>query len=570
MSALITAVAGGNVDGELVEARRAAQELFAEQFKAGWLPKGIDTYRAADGTVLFHRVRFDAPPGSTAQKFIRPIHHDGTRWRVGEPAAPPQGKALYLLPELLKASAAQPVYVVEGEKAARALQRLGLVVTTSGGATSAPGADWSPLRGRRVRIWPDHDAPGQRYATEVADLARLVASSVEILDLTALRLPDKGDAYDWRVANPGASAADVEALPWRPAVTPTQLAAAARIPRLRTICAADIVPEPVRWLWPGRIAIGNLTLIAGDPGLGKSTLTVRLAAHVTRGTPWPVDGAPCPLASVLMVSAEDNYATTIRPRLDAAGADNSRVEIFDAVEVPDDGDHTLCLQTHQKSIALFLDEHPDVRLIIIDPISSFLGQVDSHKNTDVRGLLHPLGQLASKYRVAIVAVSHLNKGGVGAGSALYRVSGSLAFVAAARASFLVTKDKADPDRRLVLPAKNNLGPDSGGVAYRITLDSNEISRVEWEEQAVTLSADQALSPGSGDDGEFHDVSTWIREMLSGGPLPARQMQLEAENLGIHWRKAQRAMKAAGVESVREGFGRDARYIWRFKGGRKPG
>jgi len=542
--------------------------LFADKLAAGWVPRGLDTYRAADGAVLFHRVRFDAPPGSAAEKFIRPIHNDGACWRIGEPPAPPQGKALFMLPELLRADPLEWVYVVEGEKAARALLKLGLVVTTSGGATSAGGADWSPLRGRRVRIWPDHDAAGARYAGEVAELAAVYEAEVEMLDLSLLKLPEKGDAHEWRLDNPGAGVPDVEILPWRicrlgqmlPAPEPDP-----SIPRLRTICAADIVPRPVRWLWPGRIAIGKLTLIVGDPGLGKSMLGVRLAAHVSNGTPWPVDGAPCPRGSVLIVSSEDEQDDTIRPRLGAAGADVSRVEILETVVEPDGGDAQLCLQRHLHSLSIFLDAHPDVRLVCLDPIGSFLGAVDSHKNADVRALLQPLGKLASKYRVAIMAVAHLNKGGAGAIPAMYRVSGSLAFVAAARAAFLVTKDKADPERRLVLPVKNNLGPDSGGVAYRIVLDENGIGRVEWEDQAVTTSADEALSQVATRESESDsmDAVGWLRELLGSGAMPARQVEAEAKNIGIPWRKVQRAMKRAGVDSVREGFGRDSVYVWRL-------
>ncbi len=557
-----------NGDKDVAEARRAARELFADKLAAGWQPRALDTYRAADGAVLFHRVRFDAPPGSDAEKFIRPIHHDGSGWRVGEPPVPPQGKALFRLPQLLQAHPLQPVYVVEGEKAARAPLRLGLVVTTSGGASSAASADWSPLRGRRVRIWPDHDGAGARYGEEVGALTKVYAASVQMLDLGVLRLPQKGDAHDWERANPGAVVADVEVLPWRPwqpgGVKPPPPDMS--IPRLRTICAADIVPQPVRWLWPGRIAIGKLTVIAGDPGLGKSMLSVRLATHVSRGTPWPVDGAPCLLGSVLIVSSEDEGEDTIRPRLDAAGADSSRVEILETVDVPHQGERSLSLQRHMQSVAVFLEEHPDVRLVCLDPICSFLGEVDSHKNADVRALLQPLGKLASKYRVAIVAIAHLNKSGAGGSPAIYRVSGSMAFVAAARAAFMVTKDKADPSRRLVVPIKNNLGPDTGGVAYRIGVGDNGVFRVDWDDQPVTLSADEALSQVNDSEGEADamDAAGWLRELLSAGSLPVRQIQAEAQNIGIPWRKVQRALKPAGGETVREGFGRDASYIWRLR------
>ncbi|MDB5973469.1 MAG: hypothetical protein JWR07_229 [Nevskia sp.] len=334
--------------------------------------------------------------------------------------------------------------------------------------------------------------------------------------------------------------------------------------RLVTVCAQDVKPEPIRWLWPGRIALGKLTLIAGDPGLGKSMLTACMAAHVTCGLAWPVDGSECPRGSVLLVSGEDDPGDTIRPRLDAAGADAGRVHILKSVRVPGEASRMLSLQHDLEAIGLFLEEHPDVRLVTIDPLTAYLGATDSHKNSDVRALLQPLGELAAHYRVAIIAVSHLNKGGDGGGgSALYRVSGSLAFVAAARASFVVTKDKVNPERRLLLPSKNNLGPDASGLAYRIGLADNGAPRVEWEETAVVLSADDALSIVTEDEG-YIDTADWLRQLLAAGPMPARQVQTEAKHIGIPWRTVQRALKKSGAESVREGFGVDARYVWRLK------
>ncbi len=494
---------------------------------------------------------------------------------MGEPPAPPGGKPLYRLPEVLRGDPSRPVYVVEGEKAADALHRLGLLVTTSGGAGSAAAADWSPLRERKLRIWPDFDPPGARYGADVAALATIHAASVELLDVAALKLPEKGDAWDWRAANPGATAQDVEALPWRrwqPQGASPQAGPAANAPspvparsrRLHTVCAVDVEPEAVRWLWPGHIAIGKLTLIAGDPGLGKSMLTADLAARVTRGRPWPVYNEPCPQGGVLLISGEDDPGDTIRPRLDAAEADPSRVHILKCVKETGEPDSMLCLQRDLEALDAFLEEHPDVRLVSIDPLTAYLGETDSHKNSDVRALLQPLSELAARHRVALVAVSHLNKGAGGGASALYRVSGSLAFVAAARASFIVTKDQNDPARRLVLPSKNNLSQDTSGLAYRIGLGLNGAPRVEWEPEAVTMSADQALGPGQ-EEGAAEDVGTWLRELLSGGAMTFKQVEAEASSVGIPLRKLQRAAKRAGVESVREGFGRDSRFYWRIKG-----
>ena len=149
----------------------------------------------------------------------------------------------------------------------------------------------------------------------------------------------------------------------------------------------------------------------------------------------------------------------------------------------------------------------DVALVVIDPITAYLSGVDSHVNADVRAVLMLLGEIAARHGVAIVCVSHLNKGSAGkssSGEALLRVSGSLAFVAAARAAFIVAKDQDNPARRLFLSAKNNVGKDGSGLAFSVesfTLSSGiETSRVLWEPNPVTITADEAMGPPL-EDGE---------------------------------------------------------------------
>lgn len=151
-----------------------------------------------------------------------------------------------------------------------------------------------------------------------------------------------------------------------------------------------------------------------------------------------------------------------------------------------------------------LAEIGDVALVIIDPITAYLGGTDSHKNADIRALLAPLSDLGAKHNAAIVCVSHLSKSG--ANEAMLRIMGSLAFVAAARAAFLVARDKDDDKRRLFLPIKNNIGDDRTGLAYELqstSVDSPagiiETCRVLWHAEPVTINADDALAPPPAND-----------------------------------------------------------------------
>jgi hypothetical protein len=161
--------------------------------------------------------------------------------------------------------------------------------------------------------------------------------------------------------------------------------------------------------------------------------------------------------------------------------------------------HTFSLKTDLEKLREELAGLPNPKLVIIDPISAYLGDTDSHKNADVRGILAPLSQLASECGVAVVAVSHLNKNSENK-NVLHRVMGSLAFSAAARACFVVVRDKEDPERRLFLPAKNNIAKDFTGLAYRVVDTENEAGLAVWEDQVVVIPQDEMLSgPDSADE-----------------------------------------------------------------------
>ena len=337
---------------------------------------------------------------------------------------------------------------------------------------------------------------------------------------------------------------------------------------------ADIRSEPIRWLWPQRIARGKLTLIAGDPGLGKSFLTLDLAARVSRGTCWPdgsgVDGA----GGVVLLSAEDDPADTIRPRLDAAGAEVDRITILEAIEFRDretgvKRERSLCLQSDLAALEDAIEHTPECRLVVIDPITAYCGGVDSHKNADIRGLLAPLSALAQRQDVAVLAVTHLNKA---AGmSALHRAMGSLAFVAAARAVWIVTRDNDDRtgDRRLMLPAKNNIGNDRSGLAFALKSTSSPAGTavVAWSADPVTVTADEALAPHDGRKDRtspvLDEACEWLQHQLADGPKPSRELLETAEADGIKESALRRAKSKLNVGAKRDGFGSAGAWAWKL-------
>ena len=315
---------------------------------------------------------------------------------------------------------------------------------------------------------------------------------------------------------------------------------------------SDVESKKTDWLWQNRIAIGKQTLIGGEPGLGKSQLMAAFAAAVTTGGDRPCGEGCAPLGSVVILSAEDDAADTIRPRLDAAGADASRVYQISAVEERDGrGRRVFNLQADLPLLERTIQSVGDVRLVIIDPVSSYMGKTNSHKNADVRGTLEPLGDMAARLRVAVVSITHFSKGK--GNTALNSFIGSIAFVAAARAAFIVTRDPDSDDtaRRLFITAKNNLAADSGGLAFRIEqrLLTDEIlaSAIVWDGARINRTADEilaAVADVKAGSPSRADAEDFLRDALAGGPVPMKDIETDAKGAGIAWRTVRRAQKAS--------------------------
>jgi len=318
---------------------------------------------------------------------------------------------------------------------------------------------------------------------------------------------------------------------------------------------AGVTRELLEWLWPGRIPLGKLTLLAGDPGLGKSFVTLDLASRVSTGDAWP----DMPLlkqtpGDVILLNAEDDLADTIAPRLDKMNADDTRILALEGIESNGKRRH-FSLEADLPRLEEVLIDNAQTRLVVIDPIAAYCGAVDSHKNSDVRGLLAPLAELAGRHRVAIVSVTHLSKSG--GTKAVYRAMGSLAFTAAARAVWAVTKDADDPQRRLFLPAKLNLATDPDGLAYRI-----ENGRVAWEPEPVKLHADDAFAAEAGNAqgrkpraSDQQEAAEWLRSVLTAEPQPAGELIEQGEQFGFRKRTLQRAFKSLGGQSSKSDFGK---------------
>ena len=282
----------------------------------------------------------------------------------------------------------------------------------------------------------------------------------------------------------------------------------------------DVEIEPVNWLWFERIALGKLTVLAGQPGLGKTQCACSIAAAVSRGGELP-GGGRAPLGSVVFVSAEDDIADTIKPRLLAVGADVDKVVCLDN-EV---GKRLFSIPGDLHSLGRLIEsDFPDCKLVVIDPVSAYLGKSDQNSNGDMRAALFPLKELAAELGFAVLLISHLNKSNDQ--EAINRISGSGALVAAARAGFVVAKDNAEPDsKRLFLPVKNNLGNDRTGFEYEITgaavAEGISTSRIVWGDETDNVIDDVLGRGGSKAKGGKQDEYTdLLDEYLDGRCLIA--------------------------------------------------
>jgi hypothetical protein len=314
-------------------------------------------------------------------------------------------------------------------------------------------------------------------------------------------------------------------------------------PRLVLRCAKSVQGSPVRWLWPGRIPSGKLTLVAGDPGLGKSLVCADMAARVSTGRGWPCTPDASRVVrepgTVWILSCEDDEADTLRPRLEAAGADCARVYFPQGVSGDDKHVRPLRLDTHVVWLEEFVQTTGGVpQLIVIDPITAYLGQVDAHNQAEVRGMLAPLCAFAQRHAIAIVGVIHLNKREDASG--VYRISGSLAFPAAARAVWWVKCDPDDLNARVMLPTKFNLGPPPSGL--RMTIQSAPgaagmapgglgAPRVSWEEEIAPDATEPAPSTPES-LGAIDDARDFLLDCLEHGPRAAAEILALADSRGI--------------------------------------
>lgn len=518
-------------------------------------------YTDAKGEPWGYVLRWNLP---NADKDILPVSRDlPTGDDLGNPAGVPQRwrcagmptpRLLYALPDIAALRAGSTVYVAEGEKAADAARSIGLVCTTPPHGAKSPGkADWVPLRGHHVVVSVDHDEPGERYGADVAQLALAAgALAVKIIRLNDIwpAIPKGGDFADL-IGDPdlpcaGRDDADIraavegladraEAVKLKPQQTKKGES------RLVLTCVDDVPRERVDWYWRGRIPKGKLTLLVGDPGGGKSYLSLDWAARTSLGKALPFTPEIAnPIGSTIILALEDEIGVDIRPRLEAAGADlaSRKVHVIEGVrEIGEDGTRTFNIGRDIALLDEAIDKIGNVRLVVVDPVSDYLGpDVDTWKDGSVRAALSPLVELAKRLRIALIGIIHPRKAGVE--KALHKILGSVAFGAVARAVWFVTDDlnppsDADPEAEYRILASAKLTAAKRPPAIRFMLKSDvkhEPARVCYLEE-INVTADDLIVPREAKGREEPDLVEWVskrggkttvRQVTRYGPRPLRR------------------------------------------------
>jgi len=518
------------------------------------------TVRFNDKSFAYRRPNPENPPD--LERRLDPNDPDDKKhwlWEIGDDTR----RILYHLSRWLAASKQDWQIIVEGEKDVETLERLGLIATTNPMGAGKWNSDYNKdCAGRLIAIVCDHDEPGERHGLSIANSLHGITKETRLIFLDqdlpkGTDVTDLVEKHNWTAENFS------DLIDKTPAFIPKETGDRIVAQRL-----SDVEPVPVQWLWFNRFALGKLCLLAGNPDVGKSFASLDMAARISTGNLWPdsdklPDGSRCaPQGTVLILTAEDGLADTVRPRLDKMEADCKNILAIEGVYIEQEDEQLkpwlddkvpvteqFSLSQHISLLEKKLNELQNVKLIIIDPLSAYYGtKTDTHKNAAIRSVLTPIAKLAEQYNVCIIGITHLRKSISEA--AMFRVTGSIGQIAAARMSWLISVEKENKDRRLLTCLKNNLSREKAGLAFRIT-----DGRIEYEPGVIIDTADDVLQDESEHGPNLQEAIEFLNELLIDDPTPkATDVLQKARKAGISERTLRRAKAELNIESKKHRSG----------------
>lgn len=308
---------------------------------------------------------------------------------------------------------------------------------------------------------------------------------------------------------------------------------------LKLIHMEDVVSKEVEWLWYPYIPYGKITIIEGDPGEGKTTLVLKLAAALSRGLPLPCDDdKEYEPIHIIYQTAEDGIEDTIKPRLEKAGADCSMIRVIDET------DKELSMTDDRLEQAII---ETGARLIILDPIQAYIGAtVDMHRANEIRPVLKHLGIIAEKHNCAIILIGYMNK--ASGSKSTYRGLGSIDIQATARSVLLVARLRDKPNIRIMAHDKSSLAPAGDAIGFEMTEDNGMVCIGPYD-----ITIDELLSGNEGRGKKKLDIAeNFIKEYFgSNKVIPSNEIMMEAAKRSIKRNTLLSAKKKLGITSDKE-------------------
>ena len=305
---------------------------------------------------------------------------------------------------------------------------------------------------------------------------------------------------------------------------------------LKIINMADIQSQKIEWLWYPFIPYGKLTIIQGDPGDGKTTLVLNLAAKLSKGIGLDEDMQVSEPMNIIYQTAEDGLADTVKPRLEAADADCEKIMVIDESE------KSLSMVDERLEQAII---QTNARLLILDPIQAYLGaDVDMHRANEIRPVLKQLGNIAEEYGCAIILIGHMNK--ASSSKSTYRGLGSIDFQATARSVLVVGRIKDDPTLRVIAHDKSSLAPEGTSIAFRMDKEKG----FTWE-GVYDITVEELLS-GESRGQKTKDAKSFLAEILAEGQMSCNEITEAARERGIKKKTLWNAKKEMSIDSVKVG------------------
>lgn len=313
---------------------------------------------------------------------------------------------------------------------------------------------------------------------------------------------------------------------------------------LKLINMADVEAREVGWLWYPYIPIGKITIVQGDPGEGKTTFILHLAALLSKGENLPSDQGEREPINIIYQTAEDGLEDTIKPRLLEANADCSRILVIDETEA----ELTMTDERLERAV-----RETGAKFVILDPIQAYLGaSVDMHRANEIRPVMKRLGHMAEKYGCAIILIGHMNK--ASGSKSTYRGLGSIDFQATARSVLIVGRVKDDNAVRVIAHDKSSLAPEGASIAFRLDKENG----FSWE-GIYEISVDELLSVDNRGQ-KMRDAKAFLSEILGDGQVSCNEIMEAAEASGIKQKTLQNAKREMNIVSKRH----ENKWYWRLK------